>query len=67
MELTEEMIEEIRQAGRLVEFGKVIIEIDTKGNEPSLDIITTARRRFQKSMPTPGNVETSALPGRRPV
>ena len=48
MELTEEMLEEIRRGARQVEFGKVTIEIENRGNEPSLDIVTTARRRFQK-------------------
>jgi len=49
MELTDAMIEEIRQGARQVEYGKVVIEIETRGNEPSLDIVSTARRRFQKA------------------
>jgi hypothetical protein len=52
MELTDEMIEEIRRGARQVDFGKVTIEIENRGNEPSLDIVTTARRRFQKPAPT---------------
>jgi hypothetical protein len=54
MELTDETIGEIRQA----EYGKVTIEIENRGNEPSLDIVITARRRFQKSVPTPGKWES---------
>jgi hypothetical protein len=46
MELTDAMIKEIRQGARQVEYGKVVIEIETRGNERSLDIVTTARRRF---------------------
>jgi hypothetical protein len=51
MELTDAMIEEIRRGARLVEYGKVTIEIETRGNEQCLDIVTTARHRFQKAMP----------------
>jgi len=49
MELTDAMVEEIRQACLMADYGKVVIEIEMKGNEPSADIITTTRRRFQKS------------------
>ena len=59
MELTDEMIEEIRQGARQVEYGKVVIEIESRGNEPSLDIVVTARRRFQKPGPMPGKGETT--------
>jgi hypothetical protein len=62
MELTDAMIDEIRQAARLAEYRKVTVEIEMKGNEPSLDIVTTSRRRFQKAMP--GNRETTGS-GRR--
>lgn len=64
MELTDEMIEEIRRGARQVNFGKVTIEIENRGNEPSIDIVTTARRRFQKTLPTTGADET-ASGGRR--
>jgi hypothetical protein len=60
MELTDAMIEEIRKGARLVEYGKVTIEIETRGNEPSLDIVTTARRRFQKAMPENGVTKAAA-------
>ena len=64
MELTDEMIDEIRRSAQQVEYGKVTIEIENRANEPSLDIITTARRRFQKSQPAIGGQET-ASGGRR--
>jgi len=53
MELTDAMINEIRRGARQAEYGKVTIEIESRGNEPSLDIVVTARRRFQA-----GNAET---------
>jgi hypothetical protein len=52
MELTEEMIVEIRKAARQADYGKVLIEIENRGNEPSLDIVVTARKRFQKAQPS---------------
>jgi len=58
MELTDEMIEEIRHGARQLGYGKVVIEIETRGNEPSLDIVTTSRRRFQKAMPLPASAAT---------
>jgi hypothetical protein len=55
MVLTEAMLEEIKEGAGKVEYGKVTIEIESRGNEPCLDIVVTARRRFQKSQPAPGD------------
>jgi predicted GNAT family N-acyltransferase len=60
MVLTEAMIEEIKKGAMQVEYGKVVIEIEARGNESSVDIVTTARRRFEKGQPMP------AVPAGRP-
>jgi hypothetical protein len=63
MELTDEMIEEIRRGARQVEYGKVVIDIETRGNEQSVDIVVTARRRFQKAMPGKGGITLRRMAG----
>ena len=54
MELTDEMIDDIRRGACEVEYGSVTIKIESKGNEPTLDIITKARRRYRKQEPIEG-------------
>jgi hypothetical protein len=53
MELSKEMIEDIRRSARLVEYGKVIIEIDVRGPDSPVDIVSTIsiRRRFPPAGP----------------
>jgi hypothetical protein len=66
MELTDEMLEEIRRNAKQVEYGKVVIEIDSRGSESPVDIVSTitARSRFQRGVPTVAKEPRPRIPGK---
>ena len=63
MELTDSMIEEIRRGARKVEYGKVVIELEGRGNESSVDVVVTTRRQYENI--TPQDPTPASMPGRK--